>query len=154
MSYNARNPANEKLWMPPNAIAVMKKKEKHIHIAGKRMKSRTPSVTEGNAQPAASPFAGDTADIFTSSVRNRSRYTISTSSTVAGMNAAASNAMRQLDRLAMVVRNAGAAAHPRLPEMPCTENACARRGVDTSLLSSVKSDGWNTLLPRPASMEP
>ena len=47
--------------------------------------------------------------------------------------------------------NTGAAAQPRLPLMPCTENAWPRRGGETRLLRIVKSTGWNGELPRPAS---
>ncbi len=46
----------------------------------------------------------------------------------------------------------GEAAHPRLPESPCTENAWPSRDVETRRLRSVKSAGWKTLLPRPATM--
>jgi hypothetical protein len=52
------------------------------------------------------------------------------------------------------VRNTGAAAQPRLPLMPCTENAWPSRGCETRLLRMVKSTGWKGALPSPASAEP
>ncbi|MNW13101.1 hypothetical protein D3C71_2109590 [compost metagenome] len=53
----------------------------------------------------------------------------------------------------MPAMNTGASAQPRLPEMPCTENAWPMRGAETRLLRMVKSTGWNGALPRPANTE-
>jgi hypothetical protein len=51
----------------------------------------------------------------------------------------------------MPVMNTGASAQPRLPERPWIEKACPSRGGETWRLSTVKSAGWKTLLPSPAS---
>ncbi|MNZ79399.1 hypothetical protein D3C78_980010 [compost metagenome] len=64
------------------------------------------------------------------------------SSTTAARAAPHRQAMRQEPVAAvMPAMNTGANAQPRLPEMPCTENAWPMRWADTRLLRMVKSTG-------------
>ncbi|MBV6476847.1 MAG: hypothetical protein MOGDAGHF_02465 [Rhodocyclaceae bacterium] len=80
-----------------------------------------------------------------------SRRSHTTAQASAPSAAAPSAAVRQPAACAMPVRNTGAMAQPRLPERPCAEKAWPSRAALTLRLSTVKSAGWNTLLPRPAS---
>ena len=79
------------------------------------------------------------------SVRRRSH---SSASTAAPTAPAPNPAMCQPATLVRPAMNSGATAQPRLPDTPCTENACPRRGWLTRWLISVKSAGWKCSCPR------
>jgi hypothetical protein len=132
-----------KLCMAASAAVLQKKKEKHSQTEGRRRKA---SGCSGNA-PAA-------CDGLCQAPRRSSiacRPTTRIASTSSAQAPAARQAMRQLPlAVCTPIRNTGAAAQPRLPEMPCTEKAWPRRGCDTRLFSTVKSAGWNGQLPSPA----
>src|SRR5437899_2668281 len=131
MPYRTCKLVAEKLWMPPVASAMMTKNVKHIQIAGSRRKANNSPLV---ATAAAVVDAPDRA----SSVRNASRFSTSNNNTASGMNAAATSALRQLDKPAIPVRNSGAAAQPRLPDPPCTENAWPIRAADTPIVQQLE----------------
>jgi len=124
----------------PKAITVKKKNTKHIHTTG----------TPRNANvPPPRVFPSTTASGASSrSARLKSRNASAATPTIA----AAIPEARHPHAPATAIMSTGAAAHPRLPESPCTENACPSRGADTRRLRSVKSAGWNTQLPSPATI--
>ena len=66
-------------------------------------------------------------------------------------DAAASAAKRQPAAVAIPAMHTGAAAQPMLPATPCAEKACASLAGETLRLRTVKSAGWNTAFPAPAS---
>ena len=115
--------------------------------------SHTASEDRNPREPAdASPFAvaagaATMSSATYASVRRRSH---SSASTAAPTAAAPKPAMCQPATLVRPAMNSGATAQPRLPDTPCTENACPRRGWLTRWLISVKSAGWNMQLPTPA----
>lgn len=116
----------------------MRKNAKHSHTVGAARKSNVPPAF----------FASGSAAVRASSSVPRFRNATSSASTPTP--AAAMPATRQFHAAAIDVSITGATAQPRLPDSPWTENAWPRRGAETRRLSSVKSTGWNTELPRPA----
>src|SRR5215831_21030578 len=84
-------------------------------------------------------------------VANTRRRASSSASASSATEAAANAATRHPKDAAMPVMNTGPAAQPRFPERLWTENAWPSLGTETSRLSVVKSAGWKTLLPVPAS---
>src|ERR1700694_5355806 len=120
-----------------------RKKKKHIHTAPDLRKAKAEAGrAEGFAVSASCAVAG---------FEKTSRRTTSRASASTATDAAAKAARRQPPNAAMPVMNMGATAQPRFPERPCTEKAWPNLGCDTRRLSTVKSAGWNTLLPAPAS---
>ena len=130
---------------PPARRCVQKKNEKHSHTDGSRRKASVCSARRG-----AAPL--------------RSWAQAPRRSSMASRWSTSSSEHRQRDQRRADVRGAPRAggrgdagqehrrrAQPRLPVMPCTENAWPSRGCETRLLRIVKSTGWNGALPRPAS---
>ncbi|MCY1346414.1 hypothetical protein D9M69_324990 [compost metagenome] len=132
--------------MPAAEKVVSRKNAQHTHTCGSlRNPSTLPPAALAPGRPTAPRISRGSSTW---------RSTTSTASTTKATTEADASATRQLARLAMVTRNSGAAAQPRFPEMPCTEKAWPSRGCDTCLFSSVKSAGWNTPLPSPATAAP
>jgi len=114
-----------KFCSPPKAITASMKNAKHIHTTGRPRNANDPPA-----------FFGGSAALNCAS--SRSLRLKNTNASAASPTAEApAAAARHPEACAMARTNAGAAAQPRLPESPCTENAWPRRCVETRRLRSV-----------------
>src|SRR5262249_10115126 len=119
--------AGPKFCRAPNAMIETRKKRKHIQTALEPRKAKVAGFGMFSAGGASCCDAA----------ANALRRAISSASAITATDPAAKAAGRQPTDAAMLVMNTGAAAQPRLPESPCTENAWPNREGVTRLLSTV-----------------
>ena len=112
--------AGAKVCTAPSETALMRKKAKHDHTAGRRRKSKRPAAA-GASDPGASDGAPDTARAAGAAcTTSHSRETHTPTSTAATSPATANKARRHEPvPCAMPTTKTGASAQPRLPEIPC-----------------------------------
>jgi hypothetical protein len=106
-----------KFCSAPNAITAKRKKKKHIHTTLEPRKSNVPPL-------------GLRASVESSPSRSCERFRCRNASATKPTMEAPIAAVRHPIVSAMPATNTGAAAQPRLPESPCTENAWPRRSVE------------------------
>src|SRR5215472_10739359 len=121
---------------------VTRKKRKHIQT------DATPRKASAELGEDLAAVARRSCSAPVASTRRRANNSASVSRAT---EAAANAATRHPNEAAMPVMNTGPAAQPRFPERLWTENAWPNLGAETCRLRVVKSAGWKTLLPVPAS---
>src|SRR5262245_28741074 len=119
--YKSRSSGGAKFCRAPSTSVEKKKKLKANHVRRSLIKPRRPISLPRRR--------GDSGIIR--SADNSRRFHQSVVREAPPMRAAAKPAARQPNALAVVVITSGLKAHPKLPERPCTEKACPKRGADT-----------------------